>query len=106
MNLLDHLPQPLHNRATQAHHIYALFATVDTTPDTLQALCNALSQLSPLPAEMHVYHTGAAPAVPHGLVCALHNLADRAAAAALAAFASVPPCRSDSVNCFFVLYAS
>ena len=45
MNLLDHLPQPLHNRATQAHHIYALFVTVDTTPDTLQALCNALSQL-------------------------------------------------------------
>lgn len=84
MNLLDHLPQPLYNRATQAHHIYALFATVDTTPDTLQALCNALSQLSPLPAEMHVYHTGAAPAVPHGLVCALHNLADSATAAALA----------------------
>lgn len=84
MNLLDHLPQPLHNRATQAHNIYALFATAHSTPDTLLALCQALCQLSPLPAEIHIYHPDSAPAVPAALGCSLHRLADPASAAALA----------------------
>lgn len=84
MNLLDHLPQPLHNRATQAHHIYALFATAQSAPDTLQALCQALCRLSPLPAEIHIYHPSSSPAVPAALGCTLHNLVDPASAAALA----------------------
>jgi glycosyltransferase involved in cell wall biosynthesis len=84
MNLLDHLPAPLHNRATQEHHIYALFATGNTAQAHLQALLEGLCQLSPLPAQVHVYCQGQPPAQWQHPACTLHNLADPASAAALA----------------------
>ena len=84
MNLLDHLPAPLHNRATQEHNIYALLATGNTAQAHLQALLEGLCQLSPLPAQVHVYCQGQPPAQWQHPACTLHNLADPASAAALA----------------------
>ena len=84
MNLIDHLPAPLHNRATQEHLIYALFAASNTAPEHLQALHDGLCQLSPLPAQVHVYCQGQPPAQWHGKAYTLHSLNDPASAAALA----------------------
>ena len=83
MNLLAYLPAPLAHRATQEHLIYALFATSSTPQEHLQALHDGLRQLSPLPAEIHVYCTGQPPAHWSAATYALHDLGIPASAAAL-----------------------